>query len=310
MGREMFDLDIIVIGGGPAGLTAGLYLSRSKMRTLILEAESYGGKIKNLELVENYPGFADGIAGVRLANEMRNQATKYGAQFEIGRVSGLEIYSSSKCVICDNGKSYTSGSIIFAGGSQPKKLGVPGEKEFAGKGVFTCAFCDGGEFEGQNVVVCGGGDAGITEALYMAKIASRVTLIEATQSLTACALLQERAKVNPKLQILCNKRVEAIVGNGNVKAVNYVDATSGNKETLETDGVLVHIGLEPNTDYLYDRVPLDKQGQIIVNSLMETGIPLIFAAGDIRSASPGQVSTAVGDGATAAISAIRQIQKE
>ena len=186
------DLDVIVVGGGPAGLTAGLYLSRGKLSTLILEAESFGGKIKNLELIENYPGFAKGVAGAQLATEMQNQAATYGAQFETGKVIELENYSSSKCVICDNGKSFTSTSVIFAGGSQPKKLGVPGETEFAGKGVFTCAFCDGSQFEGQHVVVCGGGDAGVTEALYMAKIASRITIIEMMPSLTACALLQRK----------------------------------------------------------------------------------------------------------------------
>lgn len=304
----MSNLDVIVVGGGPAGLTAGLYLSRGKFRTLILESESYGGKIKNLELIENYPGFAKGIAGAQLATEMQNQAEIFGLQFEIGKVTALENYSSSKCVICENGKSYTSIAVIFAGGSQPKKLGVPGEKELAGKGVFTCAFCDGSQYEGQNVVVCGGGDAGVTEALYMAKIASKVTIIEAMPSLTACALLQDRVKANTKLEILCGKKVEAIAGNGKVSAVDYVDTKSGNKGTLKTNGVLVHIGLDANTEYLRDVLPLDKRGQIIVNELMETEIPYILAAGDIRSASRGQVATAVGDGATAAISTIRQLQ--
>lgn len=239
---------------------------------------------------------------------MQNQAEIFGLQFEIGKVTGLENYSSSKCVICENGKSYTSTAVIFAGGSQPKKLGVPGEKELAGKGVFTCAFCDGSQYEGQNVVVCGGGDAGVTEALYMAKIASKVTIIEAMPSLTACALLQDRVKANTKLEILCGKKVEAIAGNGKVSAVDYVDTKSGNKGTLKTNGVLVHIGLDANTEYLRDVLPLDKRGQIIVNELMQTEIPYILAAGDIRSASLGQVATAVGDGVTAAISTIRQLQ--
>jgi thioredoxin reductase (NADPH) len=308
--REMHDLDVIIVGGGPAGLTAGLYLGRSKLRTLILEAESYGGKIKNLELIENYPGFSKGVVGAYLATEMQNQAASYGLQFEIGKVTGLENYSGSKCVICDNGNSYTSAAVIFAGGSQPKKLGVPGEKEFAGKGVFTCAFCDGGQFEGQKVVVCGGGDAGITEALYMAKIASEVTLVEAMPSLTASALLQERVKANPKLNIICGKKVEAILGDGRVNGVDLVDASTGKKDTLETNGILVHIGLDANTGYLKDILSLDNRGQIVVNGLMETEIPLLYAAGDIRSNSPGQVSTAVGDGTTAAISAIRQLQNK
>jgi thioredoxin reductase (NADPH) len=305
----MFDFDAVVIGGGPAGMTAGLYLGRGKMRTLVLEGESFGGKIKNLEMIENYPGFAGGVSGAKLASEMQDQAARYGLSFELGRVAGFEIYSSSKCVICNDGRSYTTAAIIVAGGSQPKKLGVPGEKEYTGRGVFSCAFCDGGQFEDRAVVVCGGGDAGITEALYMTKIASKVVVVEGMPSLTACALLQERARANSKLEILCNQKVEAIVGNDRVEAVDLIDTFSGKKETLKTDGVLVHIGLDPNTDYLQDILPLDGQRKIVVNEYMETEIPLVLAAGDIRAASPGQVSTAVGDGATAAISAIRQLQK-
>jgi thioredoxin reductase (NADPH) len=302
----MFDWDIIIVGGGPAGLAAGIYLCRGRVRTLLIEGESYGGKIKNLEMIENYPGFPNGIAGAQLANEMQSQAVKYGLETETGKVTGLEIYSGSKCVICEDGRSYTCGGIILAGGSRPKKLGVPGEEAFAGKGVFNCAFCDGGQFANQVVAVCGGGDAGITEALYMAKIASKVILIEAMPALTASAILQERVKANPKMEIHCGMRISAIKGAQKVESVDY---TEGDKKgTLPVDGVLVHIGLVPDTDYLPGNIPLAKNGQVIVNERMETEIPLLLAAGDIRSGSSGQVSTAVGDGATAAISAIKQLQ--
>jgi thioredoxin reductase (NADPH) len=306
----MFDWDAIIIGGGPAGLTAGLYLSRGGMRTLLLEEETYGGKIKNLEMIENYPGFQEGVSGAKLSTEMQNQATKYGLTLEMNKVVGLELYSGLKCVICSNGKSYTTGIIIITGGSHPKKLGVPGELELTGKGVFTCAFCDGSHFANQTVVVCGGGDAGITEALYMTKIASKVILIEALPSLTASAVLKERAKTNPKLEILCGKKIVAITGNGKVEAVECENIADGKKEKVPTNGVLVHIGLIASTDYLSDVVPLDKKGQIIVNDKMETEIPLIFAAGDIRSGSAGQISTAIGDGAAAAISALQKFQSQ
>jgi thioredoxin reductase (NADPH) len=306
----MFDWDAIVVGGGPAGLTAGLYLSRARIRTLLLEEESYGGKIKNLDLIENYPGFTGGIAGAKLANDMHDQAIEYGLTVEIGKVTALEIYSGSKCIICSDGKSYTTASIIIAGGSKPKKLGVPGENEFTGKGVFTCAFCDGGHFSNQTVVVCGGGDAGITEALYMTKIASKVVLIEAMPSLTASAILQERAQANPKMEIICGQRVNAITGNGNVEAVECISVSDNSQTTIPANGVLAHIGLDANTNYLADAIPLDKNGQIIVNEKMETDIPLVMAAGDVRSGSPGQISTAVGDGAQAAISAIKQLQDQ
>jgi thioredoxin reductase (NADPH) len=301
----MPDYDAIIIGGGPSGLNAGLYLSRARIRTLLLEQNSYGGKIKNLELIENYAGFANGIDGASLANEMHNQAVKYGLQVEIGKAVELEMYSSSKCIICENGKSYTSTALIIAGGSQPKKLNVPGEDTFLGKGVFTCAFCDGGQFQNQLVVVCGGGDAGITEAIYMSKIASKVIVMEAMPALTASAILQERVKNNPIIEVMCGVKIDAVMGNGRMQAVEYTEMNRGSKGILKAEGLLVYIGLDPNTKYLEGMIPLDKQGQIIVNEKMETEIPFVFAAGDIRSESPGQISSAVGDGTIAAISAIK-----
>jgi len=304
----MADWDTIIVGGGPAGLTAGLYLSRARMRTLLIEEESVGGKIKNLDMIENYPGFSGGIAGAKLANEMQNQASEFGLTIEYGKVTALELYSSSKCITCSDGKSYTTTSLILTGGSKPKKLGVPGEQEFAGKGVFTCAFCDGSHFAGQTVAVCGGGDAGITEALYMTKIASKVIIIEAMPSLTASAILLERAKANAKIEIHCGKKVGAITGNGRAEAIECIDVSDAKKTIIPVNGILVHIGLVASTDYLKDIIPLDKKGQIIVNDKMETEIPFILAAGDIRSGSSGQISTAVGDGCQAAISVLKQLQ--
>jgi len=198
--------------------------------------------------------------------------------------------------------------VIIAGGSRHKKLGVPGEESLQGKGVFNCAFCDGGHFADRVVVVCGGGDAGLTEALYMTKIASKVILIEAESKLTATALLQERAATNPKIEILCGMRVESILGSDKVEAIELIDQAGSRREKIKADGVLVHIGLDPNTEYLDGIVPLDGQGQIIVSSKMETEVPYIFSAGDIRSGSPRQVAAAVGDGAIAAISAERLLQ--
>jgi len=301
----MFDCDVVIIGGGPAGLTAGLYLSRANLRTVLLDKESFGGYIRNVELVENYPGFPEGISGAQLASEIVAQATKYGLQLKLAEVTGIELFSSSRWVACSNGSGYTTGAIIIAGGSKPRKLGIPGEEELAGKGVFECALCDGGEFADRAVAVFGGGDAGITEALYMTKIASKVILIEALPQLTATAVLQERALANPKLEIRCGIKGEAIIGNNHVEAIEFLDTVSGQKETLKVDGVLVHVGLDPNTDYLDGIVPLDSQGQIIVNEKMETEIPYLLSAGDIRSDSPRQIVTAVGDGATAAVTAQR-----
>jgi thioredoxin reductase (NADPH) len=304
----MFDWDVVIIGGGPAGLTAGLYLCRANRRTLLLDKDTTGGYIRNIELIENYPGFADGVSGAQLASQMVSQAVKYGLQIETADVTGIELFSSTRYVSCSRGQGFTTNVIIIAGGSKNKKLGVPGEEELAGKGVFECAFCDGGHYAGKVVAVCGGGDAGVTEALYMAKIASRVVLIEAMPKLTATAVLQDRIAANPKIEVRCGIKVEAITGRDKVEAVEL--AAGKKKETLKVDGVLVHIGLEPNTGYLEGVVPLDKQGQVIVNEKMESEVPYIFAAGDIRGGSPRQVVGAVGDGAIAAITAQRLLQEE
>jgi thioredoxin reductase (NADPH) len=305
----VFDYDAVIIGGGPGGLTAGLYLGRGNWRTLILDKESFGGYIKNIELIENYPGFADGIAGAQLASQMVNQADRYGVKMELAEVTGIEVFSSSKWVACSDGKGYTTGAIIIAGGSVPRKLGVPGEEELRGKGVISCAFCDGGQFTGKTVAVCGGGDSGITEALYLSKIASKVVVIEAMPKLNATAILQDRVAANPRLEVHTGAMVSEIVGDSHVEAVNIVREGNGQKESLKVDGVLVHIGLDPNTGYLEGIVPLDSQGQVEVDEWLETEVSGIFAAGDIRANSPRQVSNAVGDGATAAIAAQRYLQK-
>ena len=305
----MFDWDVVIIGGGPAGLTAGLYLSRANRRVLLLDKDTAGGYIRNIELIENYPGFAGGISGAELASAMVNQSTKFGLSIENAEVTSLEIFSGTRYVGCAKGQGYTTNIVIFTGGSKNKKLGVPGEAELLGKGVFECALCDGGHFADKVVAVCGGGDSGVTEALYMAKIAAKVILIEAMPALNATAILQDRVKAQSKIEVRCGMKVAAITGADKVEGLELLDE-KGKKTTLKIDGVLVHIGLEPNTGYLDGIVPLDDHGQIIVNEKMETELPYVLAAGDIRSGSPRQVVTAVGDGAIAAITAQRLLQEE
>jgi thioredoxin reductase (NADPH) len=304
----MFDWDAVIIGGGPAGLTAGLYLCRAKRRTLLLDKDTAGGYIRNIELIENYPGFTDGVDGAQLASRMVEQVTRYGLKIENAEVTGIELFSGTRYVGCANGQGYTTNVIIIAGGSKNKKLGVPGEAELAGKGVFECAFCDGGHYTGKVVAVCGGGDAGVTEALYMAKIASRVILIEAMPALTATAVLKDRLGALPNMEVRIGTVVEAITGGDKVEGIKL--AAGDKKESLRVDGVLVHIGTEPNTGYLEGVVPLDEHGQVIVNARMESEAPYILAAGDIRSDSPRQVAAAVGDGAIAGISAERILERD
>jgi thioredoxin reductase (NADPH) len=304
----MPDFDAIIIGGGPAGLTAGLYLCRGNWRTLLLEKETLGGYIMNVEYIENYPGFPDGVVGSQLGMDMKNQAVKYGLRTEKNEVIALDISPNNKTVSCVDGAAYTASAVIIAGGSVPKKLGVPGEDKLRGSGVIYCAFCDGGQFAGKVAAVCGGGDAGVTGALYLAKIASKVILIEAMPALTATAVLRDRVKDNPKIEVRCGIKVTAILGESKVEGIEII-GTAGQKATLKVDGVLVHVGLDPATDYLEGVVPLSDKRQVVVNEWMEAEIPGIFAAGDIRSLSPGQVATAVGDGAAAAMSAQRYLQK-
>jgi thioredoxin reductase (NADPH) len=301
------DFDAIIIGGGPAGLTAGLYLCRGGWRTLLIEKEAVGGYIMNIDLIENYPGFPDGVVGSQLGMEMKKQAQKYGLKTERNEVIMVQLTTGDKMVSCGNGMVYTTPAVVIAGGSVPKKLGVPGENKLSGSGVFYCAFCDGGQYRDLGVVVVGGGDSGASGALYLAKIASKVTVIEAMPELTATAVLRDRIKENPKIEVRCGVKVNAILGEDRVESVEIEE--KGKKSQLKVDGVLVHVGLDPITDYLEGVVPLDKQGRVVVNERMETEVPGIFAAGDIRADSPGQVAAAVGDGATAAISAQQYLQK-
>ncbi|MBI2857499.1 MAG: FAD-dependent oxidoreductase [Chloroflexi bacterium] len=303
----MFDYEVAIIGGGPAGLAAGIYLSRHRRKAVLLDDEGFGGSIRNLELIENYPGLAEGTSGADMASEMVNQAMEYGLALEQAEVTGLDLYSSCRIVKCAEGPGYTTSVLIIAGGTRPKKLGVPGEDGLRGKGVMTCGFCEAGEYSGRVVAVCGSGDPGLVEALHLAKLASKVIILEASSVLRATRILQERALANPKLEFHFGVDIESIKGDSHVEAIEFREL-QGNRETLGVDGVLVHIGREPNTEYLRDVVPLNSEGRVMVNSCMETEVPFVLAAGDVRSGSPKQIVAAVGDGATAAATAIRLLQ--
>ncbi|MFC1933659.1 NAD(P)/FAD-dependent oxidoreductase [Chloroflexota bacterium] len=292
--------DVIIIGAGPAGLTAGLYTSRAKLNTLIIEKEKFGGELVDRDLIENYPGYPDGVLGPELGSNMVSQVMNYGTQIQFGEVKQVEVGGDYKVVKTDQG-DYRSKALIIAGGAHPKKLGVPGEQEFADKGVFYCATCDGPRFANKVVAVAGGGDSGMTEALLLSRLVSKVYVVELLPNLTGTKTIQERISSNPKIEAKCGVKIEAIRGDDQVKALDLVDAQTGQRSALEVDGILVWVGLEANTDYLGGKLPLDEKGQILVNDQMETEIPGVFAVGDIRHNSLMQISTAVGDGATAAL---------
>jgi thioredoxin reductase (NADPH) len=293
--------DVIIIGAGPAGLTAGLYTSRAKLRTLIIEKELFGGELMNRDLIENYPSYPDGILGPDLGSKMMTQVMNYGTETQFGEVERIEVEGKDRIVKTSQG-DYLTKSIIIAGGAHYKKLGLPGEQEFADKGVFYCATCDGPRFANKGVAVAGGGDSGITEALFLARMVSKVMVIEMLPQLTATKVLQERAFSDPKIDITCGSKIEAICGDNQVKSLDVIDIKTGERSSIAVDGILVHVGVEANTEYLKGSVPLDEKGQVLVNEKMETEISGIFAAGDIRHNSPMQIATAVGDGATAALS--------
>jgi thioredoxin reductase (NADPH) len=304
--RDLYD--VVIIGAGPAGLTAGLYCAQAGLRVMALERETPGGQLMNIEKIENYPGFSDGVSGPELGQMIAMQAMNYGLEFNIAEVSVLEIESEEKVLKTDNG-NYRGKAVIITGGGYPMPLGVPGEEEFRGKGIAYCAMCEGGQFKGKTVAVAGGGDAGITEALYLTKIASKVIIVEIMPELNAKSILQKRAMENEKIQILCANRIVAVLGDGQVKAIQLFNMRIEKTTNLDVDGVLVHVGWQPRTKYLEGVVPLDKYGHVLVNEMMETESAGIFAAGDIRAGSPRQIATAIGDGTTAAIAAQKYLRE-
>ena len=300
--------DVVIIGGGPAGLTAGLYTARAKLSSLLIDKGMVGGTITEADQVDNYPGFPEGINGLKLGELMHEQATKYGLEIITAEVTAIELEPGQK-VVKTSGGNFVALAVIIASGSERQKLGVPGEKEFTGKGVSYCATCDAPFFKEQTVAVVGGGDAAIDEALHLTKFASKVTVIHRRDQLRATAVLQEKAFAEPKIEFRWNSVVETILGGDFVEGVRLRQVISGKKSVLRVAGVFVSVGLKPDTDYLKGVLPLDASGHIITNNNMETEIAGIFAAGDIRAGSIRQAIAAAGDGATAAIYAEKFIGK-
>ena len=300
--------DVIIIGGGPAGLTAGLYASRANLNSLLIEKGLVGGQISTAEKVDNYPGFPDGIDGFELTDLMHRQATKYGLKTIIAEVATIEP-QEKQIVIKTTEGDYTAKALIIASGSDRQKLGIPGEKEFTGKGVAYCATCDAAFFRDVPVVVVGGGNAAITEALHLAKFASKVTIIHRRDKLRASAILQEKAFSEPKIDFIWNSVVEEIEGEDTVKRIKLRQVKTDEKSTMEIAGVFVAVGLKPNTDYLKGILRVDAGGYVTTDDKMETNVPGIFAAGDARHNSARQAITAAGDGATAAFYAEKFLSK-
>jgi len=295
---------VVIIGGGPAGLSGGLYCARSRLNTLLIEKGIIGGQITNAERVENYPGFPKGISGIDLGQLIHEQAISYGLEALLAEVTKV-VPSKRHNLVSTSEGDFVAESIIIASGSQFRKLGVPGEDKLVGKGVSYCATCDGPLFKGKTVAVIGGGDAAITEALYLSKFASSVKVIHRRSQLRASKIFHERAMAEPKIEFIWDTVVTKIEGDAVVKQLMLKNTKNAKISILELTGVFVAIGSEPSSVEWRGLLPLDKEGYIITNELMETKIPGIFAAGDVRHNSARQAITAAGDGATAAISAER-----
>ena len=295
---------VVIIGGGPAGLTAGLYCARSKFNGLLIEQGIIGGQITNAERVENYPGFPKGISGIELGQLIHEQAISYGLEILPAEVTEV-VPGQKRNVVSTSEGDFVAESVIIASGSQFRKLGVPGEDKFVGKGISYCATCDGPLFRAKTVAVIGGGDSAVTAALYLSKFASSVKVIHRRSQLRASKIFQERAKAEPKIGFIWDTVVTQIEGDGVVKQLTLKNTKNDRISILELAGIFVAIGSKPNSTQWRGLLPLDEEGYIVTNELMETKIPGIFAAGDVRHNSARQAITAAGDGATAAISAAK-----
>ncbi len=294
--------DLVIIGGGPAGLTAGIYAARAALNTVLIERGMPGGQAASTERIENYPGFPDGIGGPDLAMKMAEQAQKFGCE--------IVYYDVEKLERLDDGFKITAGdfeffskAVIVTSGAKPKFLGVKGEREFHGRGVSYCATCDGAFFRDATLAVVGGGDAAVEEAMFLTKFASKVYVIHRRGELRATKILQKRAKENPKIEFVWHSVVEEIKGEQKVESVLLRDVRTNEQKELKVDGVFVYVGTEANSDLIKDLVPLDQNGYVIAGEDTTTDVPGLFVAGDIRKKTLRQVLTAAADGAVAATQA-------
>jgi thioredoxin reductase (NADPH) len=305
----MSPFDLIILGGGPAGLSAGIYAKRAKIDTLLIEKAIPGGLITTTDLIENYPGFPEGISGMELGQRFEDQARKYGLDIIFGKAVNIEIKDSIIIVTTEEQK-YSSKAVIIATGSEPKKLGISGEETFIGKGVSYCATCDGPFYKEKNVAVIGGGNGALEEALFLTKFAKLVTILHRGSALAVDKMLQEKAASNPKIFFKLNSVAEEVSGDDKVRALKLIDTLSGKKSSINVDGVFIYAGLKPSTDFIKDIIKLDDSGRIIVDENLATNIPGIFAAGDVRTKKLRQVVTSVADGALAVSSVKEYLAKK
>lgn len=298
--------DVAIIGGGPAGLAAGLYSARANLKTVIIEQGLHGGQMQNTLEIENYPGFKN-IGGPELSDHMYNQALEVGAEWKLGEVTKVNLEGQPKTIQVA-GEAIEARSVIIASGAQPRKLEVPGEKELTGRGVSYCATCDGAFYEGLDVIVVGGGDSAVEEGIFLTRYANSVTVIHRRDVLRAQAILQDRAFANPKMKFIYNSEVQEIQGDNKVSGVLIRNNEDNSTQVIPGSGVFIYVGFFPNSEYLKGTSILDEWGYVVTGPDMKTSIPGVFAAGDVRTTPLRQVVSAASDGAVAAMEAYHYLE--
>lgn len=298
--EEKLNYDVVIVGAGPAGMTTALYASRANLSVLMLDRGIYGGNLNNTATIENYTGFKS-VQGPELAKQMYDGATQFGAQYAYGTVTSIEKADDGTFLVkTDMDKTYTARAVVIASGSQQKKLGVPREEEYSGRGVSYCAVCDGAFFKGKHLIVVGGGDSAVEEGDYLTQFADKVTIVVRRDVLRASAILQQKAEKNPKIEFVFNTNVTAIEGDGNqVVAVKTKNNVTGATGEMQADGVFIYVGSVPMTSYLKPLGVLDEAGWVKTDEKMATKVPGLYAIGDVRETLLRQIATAVGDGAIA-----------
>lgn len=293
--------NVIIIGSGPAGLTAALYAARANLDPLLISGNELGGQIALTDQVENYPGFPDGITGPELVDLMKKQAGRFGTRFETDHVSAVNLLTHPFQLETENGKEYSAKSVIVATGASPRRLGVPGENELMGRGVSYCATCDGFFFRGKEIAVIGGGDSALQEGLFLTRFADRVHIIHRRNELRAQPILQDRARENPKVNFVWDSVVKEIHGNGSVNAIDLLNLKTEAPSLMAVQGVFVYIGHIPNTELFEGQLEMDEEGYLRVDHRLHTNIPGVFAAGESHDSIFKQAVVSAGFGCMAAM---------